>query len=181
VTNIATDPDFPGSALDAVPRVKPRSRVTTAGGIDRQAACRPSEAMARLHLLAVVPAHPARQRRPIARASQSQPRAIEPVWPSSALGQYRELVAAGSTFCIRLFLPRRSDLKHLGAVHLPQRIGDQLEPRAVGVTEVDRRAALLEVLDSGLVELALEVLQVAGSTGMAMWCSPPSTSAYVPT
>ena len=42
----------------------------------------------------------------------------------------------------------------LGAVHLPQRVGQQLEAGAVGVAEVDRLLALHEVLDAGGVELA---------------------------
>ena len=38
------------------------------------------------------------------------------------------------------------------AVHLAERVGDQLDPGAVGVAEVDRHLAVDDVLDTGLVE-----------------------------
>src|SRR5262245_58701858 len=52
--------------------------------------------------------------------------------------------------------------EHLGAVHLPEWVGAQLEPRAVRVAEVDRRPALLEVLDPGLVEVLLQPVPDVG-------------------
>ena len=48
----------------------------------------------------------------------------------------------------------RAALQDLGAVHLPERVSDQLEPGSVGVAEVDRRPALHLVVDAGLVEAA---------------------------
>ena len=38
------------------------------------------------------------------------------------------------------------------AVHLAERVGDELDPGAVGVPEVDRDAAVHLVLDAGLLE-----------------------------
>ena len=43
-------------------------------------------------------------------------------------------------------------LHELVAVHLAERVGDQLDPGTVGIPEVDRRAALQQVLDAGGLE-----------------------------
>ena len=58
-------------------------------------------------------------------------------------------------------------LHHLRAVHLAERVSQQLEPHAVRVAEVDRRAARLLVGDPRGVELAAQV--VVGAR-----CPPPS-------
>ena len=77
---------------------------------------------------------------------------------------------------------RATPLEHVLAVHLAERVGDELDAGAVGVAEVDRDAAVHLVRHAGLVEpLAPAPAQRSGSTLIAMWCSPPSTSAYGPT
>ena len=64
-----------------------------------------------------------------------------------------------------------------GAVHLAERVGDQLDAGAVGVAEVDRDAAVHLVLHARLLETLHELLPAPGSTEIATWCRPPSTSA----
>src|SRR3954470_16289603 len=48
------------------------------------------------------------------------------------------------------------------AVHLPERVGDQLDAGAVGVAEVDRDAAVHDVLDPGLVQPGDQLLPALG-------------------
>src|SRR5262245_38516853 len=67
----------------------------------------------------------------------------------------REIVTGGQSS-----LPRHSP--HVMAVHLPERIADQFEPRSVGITEVQRRPADVVVLHAGVVELLLQTLPVLG-------------------
>jgi hypothetical protein len=43
--------------------------------------------------------------------------------------------------------------QHVLAVHLPERVGDELDPGAVGVPEAHRDAAVHHVLDTGVGEL----------------------------
>src|SRR3954469_20341635 len=47
--------------------------------------------------------------------------------------------------------------QHAAAVHLTERVGDDLDPRAVRVTEVGRHVAVDHVLDTRRVELADQV------------------------
>ncbi len=51
------------------------------------------------------------------------------------------------------------------AVHLAQRVGDQLHPGAVGVAEVHRGAALEQVLDAGLVQAGAQLRPALGLDG----------------
>src|SRR6185436_2652481 len=44
------------------------------------------------------------------------------------------------------------------SVHLPERIADELDARAVGIAQVEGRPVHVLVLDAGLVELRLETV-----------------------
>ena len=57
---------------------------------------------------------------------------------------------------------RHSGLEHLVAVHLAERVGDELDARSVGVAEVDRDAAVHLVLDPGLGEPGDECVPALG-------------------
>src|SRR5207248_44426 len=61
--------------------------------------------------------------------------------------------------------PSRRPLPHLVAVHLAQRVGDQLEAGPVRVAEVDRGPALGLVLHTGLVEAGLGLRPLVGVHG----------------
>ena len=74
-----------------------------------------------------------------------------------------------------------SGSEHLGAVHLAERVGEQLQPGAVGVAEVDRRSRS----PPGTRRRPRRACRAGaptsrGVTEMARWCRPPSTSAYGP-
>src|SRR3954447_23022485 len=51
------------------------------------------------------------------------------------------------------------------AVHLAERVADQLEPGAVRVREVNRRAVDVRVRDASRIQLALQVLPAGGLDG----------------